>query len=124
LVAFDPVSVKEVFKTIMSLKNSASVGWDEINVIVLKRSASIISKVLCMIINQSFINGVFPQKLKQSVVIPIHKKGSEKNIDNYRPISLLSNISKIFEKLIHQRLASYLEANCLLSRSQYGFRKN
>lgn len=108
----------------MGMKNSTSVGWDEINITLLKRSAPIVSKVLCMVINQSFNDAVFPHKLKQSIIKPLHKKGSQKNIDNYRPISLLSNVSKIFEKVIHQRLYYYLEFNGLLSKSQYGFRKN
>ena len=66
--------------------------------------------------------GVFPDLFKIAKVIPIHKKGSKVEVSNYRPISLLSNISKIFEKLMHSRLYKFLEKfNCLYDL-QFGFR--
>ena len=70
----------------------------------------------------SLESGVFPQKMKVAKVIPIFKKDDDQDCNNYRPISLLPNISKLIEKLIKTRLTKFLEDNkCLFSR-QFGFR--
>ena len=69
--------------------------------------------------------GIFPEKLKIANVKAVYKKKGDKSvINNYRPIALLSNISKIFEKIIYSRLINYLESQNLLSNTQNGFRKN
>ena len=68
--------------------------------------------------------GVFPDLLKNSKVIPIYKKEDDTIFSNYRPISLLPSISKIFEKAILEQLATYLDSNNLIHKHQYGFRKN
>ena len=77
---------------------------------------------LTCIFNQSLNTGIFPEKLKIAKVIPIHKKGSLNDISNYRPISLLSLISKILEKLIFKQFSTYSNEHKLLYDSQYGFR--
>ena len=66
---------------------------------------------------------IFPTILKTAKVIPIHKKDSKLEASNYRPISLLSNIDKIFEKLMHRRLIEFLEQRLILYYKQFGFRK-
>ena len=76
-----------------------------------------------MIINESFSSGTFPDKLKIAKVTPIFKKGSRSDKNNYRPISILSVFSKIFEKLMHKRLFRYLERLCILHELQFGFRE-
>ena len=81
-----------------------------------------LSKPLSELINLSFALGKFPTILKIAKVIPIHKKGDKSECDNYRPISLISNISKLLEKLVHERLYSFLEKEKLLFEGQYGFR--
>ena len=81
-----------------------------------------ISLQLSLIINESFRDGIFPEKLKIAMVISIHKKGDVATNANYRPISLLSVFSKIFEKLMHQRLYSFLELHEILLEMQFGFR--
>ena len=75
-----------------------------------------------MIINKSFQEGVFPDQMKSARVIPIHKEGSKSDVGNYRPISLLTSFSKIFEKVMHCRLLKFLESNNSLFEMQYGFR--
>ena len=80
------------------------------------------SKPLSDIINLSFNQGVFPNLLKITNVIPIHKKGDKLDCNNYRPISLLSNISKIFEKCMHTRLTNFLQVNKFFFSHQFGFR--
>ena len=77
---------------------------------------------LAYIINLSFLNGEYPDLLKK--VIPIHKGGSTQDINNYRPISLLSIFDKIMEKLIHKRLYNFLEKHNVLYQHHFGFRKN
>ena len=72
----------------------------------------------------SFETGVHPEPTKTPNVIPVHKKGSQLELNNYRPISLISNISKIIEKLVHKRLNSFLEANSIFYEQQFGFRNN
>ena len=85
-----------------------------------------ISEHLLIIFNISFTTGIFPEKLKisQAKLIPINKKDSKLECSNYRPISLLSNIDKILEKLMHNRLTKFLTEQKILYLKQFGFRKN
>ena len=76
-----------------------------------------------MIINQSLCTGIFPDKLKLAKVIPLFKKDNDKIFGNYRPISLLSSISKVFEKVAFDQLYDYFTTQGLLFNSQYGFRR-
>ena len=72
--------------------------------------------------NLSFSAGLFPKILKQAKVITIFKKGDQQDCNNYRPVSLLSNISNIIEKLVHRQLYGFLEFNNYLYTNQFGFR--
>ena len=74
--------------------------------------------------NQTFSKGIFPEKLKIVKVIPIHKGGSTQDINNFRPISLLSIFDKIIEKIMHRRLYDFLEHHSILFENQFRFRKN
>ena len=78
----------------------------------------LVSPILATLINESFSSGIFPDKLKITKVITLHKT---ENPSNYRPISLLSIFSKIFEKVLHKRLYEFLEKNNLLYSLQFGF---
>ena len=82
-----------------------------------------ISKPVTLIINQCLRNGIFPNKLKSAKVIPIYKKDNDTDFTNYRPISILPALSKIFEKVIYNQTHDYFQSNNLYFRSQYGFRK-
>ena len=68
------------------------------------------------------MEGVFPENLKIAKVIALHKGGSKTDVTNYRPISLLTSFSKVFEKLMHHRLLEFLQVNGSLYENQYGFR--
>ena len=83
-----------------------------------------ISILLSDLINSSFPTGTFPTKLKVSKVNPLHKKGSHLDPNNYRPISLLSVFSKIYEKVLYARLYKFLENSQLFYSKQFGFRSN
>lgn len=73
--------------------------------------------------NLCFSTGIFPFVLKQALITPVHKGGDLSDVNNYRPISVLTSLSKVIEKLINSRLISYLNKFNILSNSQYGFRR-
>ena len=85
-------------------------------------SSHIVDPLLCLI-NESILNGYFPDALKLSTVIPVFKKGCKFDIDNYRQISLLSVLSKILEYILSKRIISFLEKYNKFTDSQHGFRK-
>ena len=64
----------------------------------------------------------FPQEWKAAKIIPLHKSGSTKSFDNYRPISVLPMVSKVIEKIVRKQLMNFLDKNKLLSTRQFGFR--
>ena len=78
---------------------------------------------MTLIVNQSLLTGIFPDSLKVAKITPIFKKDNPHITDNYRPISLLPAISKIFEKVAYGQVYDYFVENNLLYESQYGFRK-
>ena len=104
--------------------SNKSPGYDEINNKILKLSTKEISKPLTHIFNLSFENGIFPNSLKLAIVTPIFKSDDNKKFKNYRPISVLSCFSKVHERLMYNRLINYIDKNGILSKHQYGFRKN
>jgi hypothetical protein len=91
---------------------------------ILKCARHILSEQLAELMNTSVVSGKYPAKLKHSKVIPIYKKDDETDPANYRPISLSSIFKKIVEKLMYNRLKSFLEKRNILFNSQYGFREN
>ena len=118
------ISQNEIKNAIKNLKNSNSSGDDEITSTFVKLSAPVLIPALHMIYNLSLTSGVYPHKLKIAKVVPIHKKGDSTSMNNYRPISILSTINKIFEKILHTRLTKYIDDFNILYKYQFGFRKN
>ena len=88
----------------------------------MKQLSDIIVSPLAELINKSFQSGIFPDIFKIAKVIPIFKSESRVLCNNYRPISLLSNISKLIEKLMHKRVYSFLEQQNFFYNAQFGFR--
>jgi len=117
------ISEEEVLEIIDNLE-SKSVGPNSIPINLLKLISRQIIKPLCDLISLSFSSGVFPEELKISKVIPTHKGGSSEDVNNYRPISLLSIFDKIIEKLMHKRLYEFIQHHNILTSTQFGFRKN
>ena len=109
---------------IINQLESKSSGPQSIPVKLLKLIPDLIIIPLCKIISNSFTSGTFPDSLKISKVIPIHKDGSTQLVNNYRPISLLSVFDKIIEKLMHKRLYGFLTEHNILFQNQFGFRQN
>ena len=117
------VSNEEILDIINSLENK-STGPSSIPLKLLSLIPDLIILPLAYIINMSFITGEYPNLLKIVKVIPIHKGGSTQDVNNYRPISLLSIFDKIIEKLMHKRLYKFLMEHNILYQNQFGFRKN
>ena len=107
----------------MSLKNKTC-HISTYSVKIIKHLSSIIPPILTHLINKSISTGYFPKMLKTARVVPIYKSGESKDVNNYRPISILPIFSKIFEKIVFNQLSNYLNHFKLLSNSQFGFRKS
>jgi len=116
-------TVDEVTRIIHELKDS-SCGYDEISARVIKDTYHIYLTPLIHLINLSLAQGVFPNELKIARVVPLYKSGDSQSISNYRPISILSVFSKVFERVMQCRLLDFLDKHDLLDKSQFGFRKN
>ena len=106
-----------------TLKISKACGHDKIPPKLLRDSAIIIAPILSPVFNQSINTGILPKDLKTAVISPLYKSGSKTECSNYRPISVLSAVAKIFEKLVSMQLYEYLENNAILTSQQFGFRK-
>ena len=118
---FDILEV-EVQNEINSLDCKKSVGHDNLPAKFIKLICPIISKPLSIIFNKCFENGEYLDFLKVAKVIPIYKKGKKTEVGNYRPISVLSVLNKVFEKLIYKRLYSFFEKYKVFYEFQFGFR--
>ena len=96
------------------MKTNKAIGPNSIPTKILKMSQHIIAKPLVYLINLSFSTGVFPDLLKIANTISVLKIGDRQDYNNYRPISLISNLSNLIEKLAHKRLYNFLEKYSLL----------
>ncbi|KAK9511601.1 hypothetical protein O3M35_000225 [Rhynocoris fuscipes] len=119
-----PASESELIKVINSLPSSKSTTAGACSTYLLKQISLAIVKPLASLVNESMTLGCFPDCLKTSVVIPIHKKGSKLDACNYRPISILSNFSKVLERIFFSRISSFLNSHSLLYKNQHGFRSD
>ena len=117
------VEREEILQLLKQIKNSKSCGPTSIQNSLLKNHKDFFSTILATLINKSFLEGTFPELLKYANVIPIYKKKDKHLCENYRPISLLSNIGKIYEKVFHKRLYEYFEINNIFYDMQFGFRE-
>ena len=97
-------------------------GHDEISICMIKICASLISKLLAILVRNCLESECFCKKWKKANIVPVHKKNDKQLIKNYRPVSLLTISSKIFEKVIFNSLFKYLDDNNLLASNQSGFR--
>ena len=121
---FETINNELTLQCLTKLKSSHCCGHDSISNNIIKIIALEISDCLTLIINQSLKTGIFPEKLKTAKVVPIHKKKDKLLVANYRPISILPVISKVFENIMHTQLMTYFNTNNLFAPQQYGFRPN
>ena len=116
------VSPEEVRKVISSLKHS-SPGWDQMPAFILKKCVNNYIKPLTHIINSSLKEGIFPNELKLARVVPIFKSGDSTKITNYRPISVLTFFSKIFERIVYNYITAFMNEHNVIYKYQFGFRE-
>lgn len=102
-----PFNEEELLRLLQNrLKNKSSSGPDEVPMFLLKKVLAYVIQPLTYLVNLSFVSGCFPTQLKVGKVVPIHKKHDPQLLDNYRPITVPSNFSKIFEYSFFDRLSS------------------
>ena len=123
------VSVKscteeDVRKKLSGLDERKATGPDMIPAKLLKMVAPAISTSLTKLFNYSLSQGVFPSEWKQANVTPVPKSGDRHMVNNYRPISVIPVIAKVFESMVHGQLYEYLGRNKIMSEEQAGFRPN
>lgn len=119
---FKPCNRDEIIQIIDNFDNNISSGIDEINTKSLKCIKNLIVDNLVSCINKCLEQGVFPDILKIAKISPIYKSGQKTNPTNYRPISVLPIMSKIFERILYTRIYSYLNKIDFINKKQYGFR--
>ena len=117
-----PTTVNEVESAIKELQDKKATGPNSIPSKILKNNKDVLSKPLCDLINLPFVSVNFLQ-LKTAKIIPVYKKGDPLDCTNYHPISVLSNLGKLIEKLIHSRMNKFLENHKCFYKNQFGFRK-
>lgn len=123
VLEFEEISSREVLKAINNLDSSKACGPDKLPAKMLKMTAAFIAEPLSKILNKSIIEGRYPSLWKKATVKPVFKgKGSPSELKNYRPISLLPCMSKIFEKLIFSRIYEHINQHSLLTQKQSGYR--
>ena len=115
---------EEILQLVVNAKSKKSKDHDQFDMCLVKKVIPHIVKPLAHICNTSLMNGIFPDRMKIARVIPLFKNGDVKEFSNYRPVSILSQFSKILEKVFHNRLMSFINDKQILNNSQFGFRKN
>ena len=123
-IFFDPTYAEEITKIVANLKEGKSPGHDGIDNYLIKNIFPQIVDPLVHIINSSLTTGHVPNSMKIAKVIPIYKKGEKDDVNNYRPISLLTFISKILERIVYIRTERFLKTCDIFSKFQFGFREN
>jgi hypothetical protein len=122
-MASTPVSDFEIQNALNDLQSKKSTDMDGFSMFFIKQISDVLLKPLKHIFSISLQSGDLPYQLKIAKVVPIFKSGNANDMNNYRPISLLSTFSKILEKIVSLRLGTFLENNNLLKPNQFGFRK-
>ena len=119
-VDFVPEKLASIIK---SLNPNKAHGWDEISVRMIQISGDALIPPLIIIFNNIITTGIYPTSWKKANIVPIHKKEDKTLVKNYRPISLLPILGKMFEKCIYDSIYGYFEDNNLFTSCQSGFRK-
>ena len=122
---FRNITEREIYEGILKLDSNKGPGTDELDVKSLKQISSIIAPHLNYLFNRSIKEGIYPNILKVAKCVPIFKGAPlDPSLPvNYRPISILTGINKVFERLLHDQMSQYLESHDLLPNFQYGYRK-
>ena len=120
---FSFTNSNEIRNLLFELSNSSGAGACGISAKVLKNCSDKFRTIIAYLFNNAILYGVIPSDWKTAIVTPLYKnKGSNQDINNYRGISVLPPIAKLFEKLISKQITSYLTKNRIISSDQHGFR--
>ena len=112
-----------VLRILRGLRADKSSGSDGMSPKLLLHIQDEISEPLCMLFRKSMEEGCVPEDWRRADIVPIFKAGNRNRAENYRPVSLTSQVCKIFESLVRDVIVTHLESNDLLNISQHGFRK-
>ena len=115
-------SQDEIIKAISQLKTNKSGGPDQLINEFLIHGKHTFTPTLCNLFNKVYETGHFPETWSEGYVIPLHKKGSINDVENYRGITLLSNVGKLFKRVLNNRLGEWAESYGVLIEAQAGFR--
>jgi len=118
----NPIISQDIIDVINQLKPKHSLDPSNLSMVILKQVSNQICMPLKHIVNLSLATGEIPLQMKTAKIVPIFKSGDPTDINNYRPISLLSSFGKILEKIVSNKLVTFLESNKLISTQQFGFR--
>lgn len=116
-----PVTPNDIMLCVKTLNSSSTPDENNLSSFLIKCCIDYLCDPLCHTINLSFTHGIFPSKLKSSVILPLFKKGNADALENYRPISILPIFSKIYEHIINKKLMNFLMDNRILNDEQHGF---
>ena len=117
-----PIHIDEIYQSINRLKPGKAQGTDGIVAEFYKNTCLYIAPILCSLFNHIFSSGTFPDMWRNSIIVPIHKTGARNDPSNYRGISLLNVMYKIFSNIIYDRLCKWSEIYNILDETQAGFR--
>jgi hypothetical protein len=118
----EPATEQEIINVVKTFRNGVATGYDNIPLFVIKDNIDIIANPLTHLVNLSLSSGTFPDLLKIARVVPVFKSDDRRLLSNYRPISILPILSKVFEKIVYNRLINYIDRFHILIDNQYGFR--
>ena len=117
------ITVNEIIEAVKCLKREKSIGSDYLLNEYFIESIDILSLHICDIFNAILESGFFPDKWTEGVIVPLHKKGDKNDANNYRGITLLSCLSKIFTAILNKRIVTFCKDNNVISDAQFGFQK-
>lgn len=118
-----PSTQQEIILLIRNLDPNKAPGPDNIDAYFVKKHHHLFASILSNVFNDMITSGQYPESLKTARVVPLHKSGDRRSVNNYRPISTLSVLNKILEKLLSTRIMDFLESSKLIYTHQYGFRR-
>lgn len=120
---FSPISAEKVEKIIVSLPNKKSTSFDNVPISLLKKNAQVISRTIANCFNSSIETGIYPNELTRGRLKLIHKSG-DSDIDNFRGLTIMPSVSKVFEESLSEQLSLYLDSINFFKNNQFGFLKH
>ena len=119
---FRPTSTSDVSTHLNRLSKTKAIGLDNISARLIRKCADIISGPLCDLFNESLMSGIFPDDWKCDRVTPLFKQGESSDLNNYRPIPVISVVAKVFERIVYDQLCNFINSEEIISKQQSGFR--